>query len=544
MGSSERNLEHLIGGEKISIMKRILPVIFLFTICAKLSFAQQGIYIPADGKVCLTGVLPVSFYQDTKNDGFLATNSGATLWFFGKQWTNGTAATLNNGSGKGGIFRFAGNNPLNTTIGRQLLYGGYNTASSSGASFPNLTVDNSDGIELGDLNDTKVRTNLHFNSGHIYLNGWNLVVGDGDPGSITGYSDKSYVVTGSGTAGGYLYREKMNAAAGKVVFPIGTNAASYSPVSVDYSGTDDDIRARVFDNVFQQAITGAAFLDTFLYKTWNIGTRNGGTSSATLTFQHKDSEEQAAYAANRNNSVLNRYTNNKWGEMPFQQLAITGGDLTSPGLQGNTMHTQQGVANIGKEEYFSKSTRNVTPGKQVLFVRFYAERISWEHVETFFTTQQERNVNYFVLERRFENQTSFSTAAQMPSKGVNGNSRGTLNYYYLDKNDFDGWTYYRVKVVLRDGSIEYSEIRAVPPMKKIEIFPNPNYGNFKVRVRGYRAPMILHITNVWGQVVRQYRVQSEGVIDITNIAAATYFVVLYEEGTNAVTYRGKVIVLK
>ncbi|UYQ91936.1 T9SS type A sorting domain-containing protein [Chitinophaga horti] len=525
-------------------MKRILPVIFILLSWMRAS-AQQGIYIPADGKVALTGILPVSFYQDTRNDGLLGSNSGATLYFFGRQWTNGTSANLSNGTGAGGVFRFAGNNPVNTSIGRQLLYGGYNTASASGASFPNLTVDNSSGIELGDLNDTKIRTNLHFNSGNIYLSGWNLVVGDGNPGSITGYNENAFVVTGSGIAGGYLVREKLGNTSGKIVFPIGTDATSYNPVAVEYTGTLDDFRARVFDNVYSLATSGPAMLDTFIYKTWNIGRLNGGGSGANLTFQHMNAVELPEYAANRDNSVINRFSGGRWEEMPFQQLTVADGDLSANGASASaTMHTQTPVSTLGNNEYFSKSTHKSVPGRQVMFLRFMAQRISDGLVETFWTTSFERNVSHFVLERKLEHEAGYTAITQVASGAVNGNSRVFINYYYLDPNPFDGWSYYRVRAVLRNGNSEFSEIRAVPPNKKVEIFPNPNYGQFKIKILGYRAPMVLHITNVWGQVVREYRVRSEAVLDITNIAAATYFVVLYDEASHKVVYRGKVLVLK
>lgn len=525
-------------------MKRILPVIFALLGVISAS-AQQGIYIPAGGKVALTGILPVSFYQDTRNDGLLGSNSGSTLYFFGHQWTNGAAATLTNGTGAGGVFRFAGNNPVNTTIGRQLLFGGYNLASASGASFPNLMVDNDSGIELGDLNDTKIRTNLHFNSGNIYLSGWNLVVGDGNPGSITGYRENAFVVTGANAAGGFLVREKVGNSSGKVVFPIGTDATSYSPVAVEHTGAPDDFRARVFDNVFVAATSGNALLDTFVYKTWNIGRLNGGGTGANLTFQHMKSIELPEYAANRDNSIINRFINNKWEELPFQQLAVADGDLSANGVSSSaTMHTQSDIKAVGNNEYFMKSTHKTIPGKQVMFLRFMAQRISDGLVETFWTTGYERNVSHFVLERMLEHETAYTPVTQVKSAAVNGNSRVFINYYFLDPNSFDGWSYYRVRAVLRNGNSEFSEIRAVPPNKKVEIFPNPNYGQFKIKVLGYRTPMILHLTNVWGQVIREYRVRSEASIEVTNIAAATYFVVLYEESSKRIVYRNKVLVLK
>lgn len=524
-------------------MRSIIPLLILLCCSFQRTFAQQGIYIPADGKVCATGALPVTFYLNMQNDGTLGSRPGSTLYFLGKKWTNGNGSTLSGEGGTGGIFRFSGNNPLYGNTGRQTLYGGYNAATGSGSSFPNLTIDNPDGIMLGDLHDLKIRHMLHFRSGHLFLNGWNLVVGDHAPGQITGYSDRMFVVTGSDIAGGFLYREQIGSQSGSVVFPIGTAPGSYSPIAIRNSGDADVFRARVFDNVYRNAIAGPAMQDTFINKTWNIGRNNVSNGPTTITFQHTDADETAGYRDNRQHSFLNRYADPYWVQQSATDIAAGSLSTSSMPLSA-TMHTQQFEAGMQINEYFSKSAKRATPGPKIKLIRFDASRLSHAQVGLLWTTWYEVNNEYFEIERRLETENTFTKVGMLPTKAVNGNSLRMLDYNTVDNNNFQGWSYYRLKAVLRNGDVEYSEIRPVPPLKQVEIFPNPNYGRFKVRISGVRAFMRMQITNAWGQVLRQYDVDQERNIEVTDMPAGTYFVVIMHKETQVVTHTAKIVVLK
>ncbi|MRG48570.1 T9SS type A sorting domain-containing protein [Chitinophaga sp. SYP-B3965] len=511
-------------------MKSFLPILFFICCCLQSSLAQQGIYIPAGGKVAISGTLPVTFWQNTLNDGLLGSAPGSNLYFLGKQWTNGTGAVLTDESaggftGTGGMFRFAGN------TGRQTLYGGYNMAANSGGSFPNLMIDNAAGVELGDLQDASVRNNLHFQNGHFFLNGWNL-----SAGNITGYSDRRFVVTGTAIAGGYLYL-RGNA----LTFPIGTDENNYAPASLQNQGATETFRARVFDNVYQYAVSGNAMPDTFIYKTWNIGRMSGRNGTPlSLSFQHMNTAESATYMASRANSFVNHFENNAWEE---QITTTSTGDLsTSTMQQAATKHAVQ--LDAGANEYFAKATRKSIEGTKLLILRFEADRLNPGSVGLLWTTWYEVNNLRFEIERRLENETTFKKVGEVASKGTAINELRALDYNTLDLNGFRGWSYYRLKAVLRDGTILYSEIRPVPPQRDVLVFPNPNYGKFKVRVNGYLSNMGMQLTNTWGQVLRQFNIEYEADIDVTGLPAATYFLVIYHRETGVIIHKSKVVVLK
>ncbi len=506
--------------------------------------AQQGVYIPDGASVWLSGNSGV--FSDLVNNGILGSNPTATLYFLSKKWTNGNAATLpdesaDGRSGTGGRFLFMGMNPLYGNIGQQIIFGNYSLATRQGSSFPNLEINNSAGLRLDDLSDLKVRNNLHFADGHIFLNGWNLLVGEDNPGTITGYSDQRFIVNGTAAAGGALYRAGINDAANKVVFPVGTTINSYSPAALLLDGATDIFSVRAYDSVYSLAISGRAYPDSFVNKTWQV-TRAGSGGTATVILQHMDSDELPAYTAARDSSFITRFTGNAWDQVPYLATLSKPGTLTTNGLATPaTMHMRV-FTGLGANEYFTKTTL-ASKAKPAIFLSFEAYRIAPLMVQLDWTTSREVNNLLFEVERRYEREEVFSRIAIVPTKAINGNSNVPLSYTMQDLNDYDGWTYYRIKAVSRNGKEVYSEIRAVPPFVQIDVFPNPNNGKFKVRIRGIRGALVMQLRDTWSQVMREYDVRQDNDLSISDLPAGTYFMVLYHKDTQKVAYTCKVVVV-
>ncbi len=83
----------------------------------------------------------------------------------------------------------------------------------------------------------------------------------------------------------------------------------------------------------------------------------------------------------------------------------------------------------------------------------------------------------------------------------------------------------------------------MPPLIQIDVYPNPNFGQFHVRIRGIRAAMRLQLMNTWGQQLRLYEVESDGDITVKELPAAMYYLVLSYKETQVIAYRTKVIVI-
>jgi hypothetical protein len=522
----------------------------LFCFLVQFSNAQQAAYIPPGGQAWIFGNAPVALYGDMLQQGSLGSSPNAVFHFFGKRWANGNAAALpdesaNGISGTGGRFLFSSNNTLYGNTGRQSVFGAYSIAARAGASFPNLEISNSAGLLLEDLSDLKVRNTLHFNSGHIFLNGWNLAVGQIAPGNITGYSDQRFVVTGAGPAGGFLYREGLTAASGRVVFPVGTSPGNYAPAAIAYQGPPDQFKVRVFDNIFQNASGGAALQDTFITKTWNIGHTSTGHAQTDVILQHLNSAEMPVYAAYRDSSYIIRHATGAWDRLLQLPYLPQTGNLASPvqNMNGSTMHLRSFAGGLATDEYFSKTIGFPVLSPPADFIEFNAWRIAVNQVRLEWATRKEVNNAWFEIERRFEGDTGFTRIARVPAKAPGGYSNNRLDYTYLDDNGYDGWTYYRIKAVSRTGQYIYTEIRAVPPLIEITVYPNPNMGQFNVRIRGIRTPLVMQLMNTWGQVLREYDIQHDADVQIKEVPAAMYFLVLYHKSTQQVAYRAKVTVL-
>lgn len=510
--------------------------------------AQDTVFVPAVSRVGVLTGDPVSIYSNVVNEGAILTNPNAVVNFYGKYWYNVVGSALldesvDGVSGTGGVFRFLGNNPRYNNIGIQSIFGGYNVAGKSGTTFPNLEIDNPLGVLLADLSDLKVRHNLHLVNGHLFLNGWNLVVGNNRPGTITGYSDKSFIITGPAINGGFVYREQVSAADGDVVFPVGTNIASYSPAQLKFSGTVEDFRVRVFDSVYQYATSGPANRKDFTNKTWNIG-HGSQLVSTDLTLQHMNADEGQDFSSFRSNSYVSRYDNSAWDFIDNPDYLPVAGALTSgAALRTSTMQMRRFSDGFGPNEYFAKASVIYGPYSPAIYLHFNAWRLSKYFAQLEWTTTRELNNSVFEIERRYDQDTGFVKVGTVPTMAANGNSTFKIDYKHADPNQYGGWTYYRIKSVSKNGRTSYSEVKAVPPFLEVNIWPNPNRGQFQLRVQGNTGAVLVQITNILGQVMHQYELVSQGTVYVNDLSKGTYLVVFYDKATHRLMRTEKVIVI-
>lgn len=520
---------------------KLFPVILILLLSGFMkASAQQGVYIPAGATVWLSGNTNVGIFADMTNNGILGSNANATFYILSRLWTNGNGSTLpdestDGSSGTGGTFLFSG-------TGQQRVFGAYSFISGTGTSFPNLQLNNPAGLLLEDFSDLKIRNNLHFASGRIYLNGWNLQVGDKTPGSITGYKDYRYVVTGKSIAGGLLYRAAITNANGKVVFPIGTDDYNYSPAAVLITtGAKDMVGARVYDSVFTVAAGGVAYADSFVNKSWNIRRVENSGGEVDVILQHMDVSELPAYATSRDSSFITRFVGGVWDAVPAITTRPLPGTLsTTAMIQPATMHLRH-FEGLGASEYFAK-TALIGSAKPAMFLSFEAFRTAPLLVQLNWTTSREIYNATFEIERRYERQEQFVKIGVLPTKAINGNSSVPLSYIFPDVNDYEDWTYYRIRAIGRNGKVTYSEIRAVPPFVQIKVFPNPNNGNFRVTIRGIRGDMLMQLHDTWSQVMRQYEVRRDADVSISDLPSGVYFLIIYHKDTMKVAYTCKVVV--
>lgn len=519
----------------------------LLLLAAMYASAQTGVYIAAGADVAAYKKDTVSIFSDVENNGNIGSFKGAVVNFYGKKWKNGSTATfpdqhdyIDTLSPNGGVFRF-----LQLGKNNQYLEGGYSIGWNRGATFPNLSLENINGLTL-QAGDLKIRDTLNFSAGNIFLNSQNLVVGNGYPGVITGYSNQRFVVTGQSKIVGMLLREHITKGDGLVVYPIGTSAASYTPLALqNHDNIADDFFAGVFDNIYEKATYGSILNKPQVRKTWNLIKRNNTKSNISLWLQHNDQEQDAHFKFNRDSSYISYYTNNAW-DSTFPTGIVNPGTLTSgPAISNGYMSFRSFFGDLSSNNFFSVVTpKSVRDRSSNVGISFNAWRTDIRWVKADWFTYWEINMKQFELQRRRIDEDSFHTVAILPAKTADGSTILQQEYTTNDDNLYDNWTYYRVKGIGNDGMIYFSRVELVPNFIEIKPYPNPSNGSFSIYVWGVKKPMKLSIVSSVGQVVHTQTLNGSGTVNRKDLASGIYFLLFYDATNGSLLYKHKIEIIR
>lgn len=126
--------------------------------------------------------------------------------------------------------------------------------------------------------------------------------------TTTGASANSYVVTldQMNPTGAGFFIQNLPTSGGARTFPVGT-AGSYTPAYIANVGAARDMKVRVFNNVFENGISGPVIqnVEGAVKKTWEIEpTPGAGTPDVSIRLQWNPSDEGTYFPAARANSVL------------------------------------------------------------------------------------------------------------------------------------------------------------------------------------------------------------------------------------------------
>jgi len=502
----------------LTIHRHIVLLLLLLAGAISAWAQQPGFYVPKKGKIYFAGDT-ATIFSNVTNHGKLGVDKKAVVNFKGKKWENDKDALItdegNKGedaSGTGGLIRFNG-----ADSGRQQIDGGYNAVTRTGAAFAQLEIQNIYGVELIG-STTKVRHQLHFSAGHVYLQNNTLVIGDGSPGTITGYDSIRYIVTGA-AGSGLLVRENVRSQNSWVIFPIGTKEDAYTPVAIRSKAQQgDDYHARVSDGVKKDLFTGNDLQAQGVNKTWEIGKRNNpGNDDVDVALQHLTADEGSQFGANRRYSYISQYTGRGWDTSYPQVFPVTGYLTSGAALVNGAVNTRSLKSRITSASYFTKFAGDGDTALQYTHVWLNAYRLDYNRVQVYWTTKPEVNVRYFVVERRLSNETRFSNRDSVLSQAVNGYSDTYLNYTLNDANNYTAISYYRLRLVDYSGGISYSNIVAVggkPGGFQLLLWPNPTPRQFYVGINGAAAVKYVVIWNALGQMVHREPVNERSIISM------------------------------
>ena len=282
----------------------------------------------------------------------------------------------------------------------------------------NFKIDNPSGIVLSA--PLSVNGALELVSGKISTQSFDLTLTSSC--AISGAGASSYILT-SGT--GAL--KKLGLQSGiDFTFPVGNG--TYTPVTINYSGTPDDISVRTMDTVDFQ-IFGTAYVR----KKWIVTEGTEGDINAVLTFQWNSSEHNAGfnpggivYAGRR---VVNSFEE--------KQAVVTGSNPYSGIAVGFTLLGEFVIAN-----------QFVLPVKLLSFTGEAKGRC----VHLKWTTSFEYNNECFIVERRTDDNSLWNAVGRTDKEHSAGN--GAL-YSFSDENLNSGKYFYRLKQMDFGGNTEY-----------------------------------------------------------------------------------------
>lgn len=148
------------------------------------------------------------------------------------------------------------------------------------------------------------------------------------------------------------------------------------------------------------------------------------------------------------------------------------------------------------------------------------------------STLSEQNAKGFEIQRRLENEISFSPIGFVPTASATGNSSVETKYSFKDAS-LPVRAYYRIKIVDRDNSFVMSDIVSVAAgeNKSIRLYPNPAHGSFFVDVPPSTGVFTIKILDMQGRILKTRRMNRSGEkVDLNGITGIVLVAVFDESG--------------
>jgi protocatechuate 3,4-dioxygenase beta subunit len=162
-------------------------------------------------------------------------------------------------------------------------------------------------------------------------------------------------------------------------------------------------------------------------------------------------------------------------------------------------------------------------------------RIADEGNQLLWETATEIQSDYFSIERSMDGVTFIPVG----SVSAAGNSTTDTKYTFVDSQQLSNITYYRLKMVDKDGSYDYSDIKSVNIMSGFDytIFPNPVSDILRVNIQGeVMNDGIYQITDMNGRVYLSQRISGpQMTIDVAQIPGGNYVLTLIGNDTRVST---------
>lgn len=379
-------------------------------------------------------------------------------------------------------------------------------SSVSAITVPKLRVGNGNKLILASNVIVSTAVDFMINSS-IELGTNNLVLSSA--ATMANYNATSYVITNST---GVLQREVSGTA---VDFPVGNS--TYNPATLTNTGVLDNFQIRVIEQVLEEGTTGTIQTADVVGRTWLVDEAVVGGSLVDMTLQWEQADELTAF--DRTTSGITHHLSGSLWDNPSAYTAAT-----------NVSGTTWSQTRAGFTSFSPFVVRDLDVDLPVELLYFNAERQSIDEVKLTWATAVEINNQGFEIQRMLEHETEFEALGFVQGQGTTVNT----NYYqYLDPNTYTDVSYYRLKQIDIDGTVSYSEIRAVSGQRNqngvainLNIYPNPVVGELNVEFNDLPKSVKnakIQILSVSGQLVYEFTnvLQAYQVLTINQVADLT-----------------------
>jgi hypothetical protein len=224
---------------------------------------------------------------------------------------------------------------------------------------------------------------------------------------------------------------------------------------------------------------GGGLLRISAVEYWDL-TRSGTAASASVMLFWENGTRSGITSNTAANLAVARYTGTDW-------TAIGNAARTGGASSGTVTSTSVASGSFTAFTFGSNVALPTNP-LPVEFDEFAADLVN-DQVFLSWSTQTERNNNYFTIERA-RNTEEFFPIGEIAGHGT---SLQGHRYNFTDNDPLEGRSYYRLKQTDYDGKTSYHPelkvIHYIITSPSLEVYPNPVSGNLiKIRIKGLADP--------------------------------------------------------
>ncbi|MEO5890697.1 MAG: T9SS type A sorting domain-containing protein [Ferruginibacter sp.] len=354
------------------------------------------------------------------------------------------------------------------------------------------------------LNDSvTVPTSLFFNGGNILSTAASKLIFL-DNATHTGSSAASHVA-------GPVTKNGNDA----FTFPTGT-LTTLNPVTITAPAAGAVFSAQYINSNpdndgYDTSMRAATLLRISGCEYWDVQ-RVAGTSSVNLTLGFGQPCVSAVYITDPSKIRVARWTGSTWENL---------GNGGSTGTTSGTISTAGAVSNFSPFTLASVDIiANPLPVQLTMFTVIKKREgayLQWQ-------TENEINFSHFEIEKSKDGNRFASVGL------VNANNTPVFNQYaLLDKAPYSGINFYRLKMVDKNGKINYSKIETVlfSGALAISIFPNP--GKDEIKILSANNIKTIEVTDVSGKLIKRMTVSADNRYNVSDLKHGIYIIKVTDE---------------